>query len=186
MEFQLDQSKIDEIKSLGIMINWTFLDIGFNSETPFSRQLSTTDILDYAIDQLAHHNADELVLTLAIEDIQNFYEIDTILKKLADKENADRCLELSKWKVYYLFCNLQKEENYIDGICKLADIWETVGSYEERSTFIQGVGNFLDPQSFYTKENYDVLFAKSILLYRNLLSKVIENQSAQNYNSGSD
>ena len=104
-----------------------------------------------------------------------------LLHKLGMEE--ERCIhqEIEKWKMCFLFFNLCKKENYIDGICSLSEIWQLVGDDSEKAIFIQGVDNDFKPEEFYTEKNYSYLYSKSWEILYSLQQKCIEGQYEKNY-----
>jgi hypothetical protein len=163
MENRLNGDLITQFKNYNFTITWKLLYLGFKGSAEFGSQLSTNDILNYAIEKLEDNCDDKLICDLAIEREDNTAGIVCILKKLADREDTDMTVELRKWRVLTVANELKtKNDNFIDGLVSLTDLWITLNYPEDTPHIFQGRNNSITPEEYYTEENYCMLYEKHI------------------------
>jgi len=153
--------KLDDIKKAGFKVTWKAIDIGFKGSNVFRDELSTSDIIDYAILQLEEGNEDETLCALACEQGTNTEGVDKLVKELTNKENIEYSIEFRKWLVLYVEKKLPDEKiDYISGLLTLGDIWVALDFPEDSPHVFQGKGNDIAPEQYYTEENYKILLHK--------------------------
>lgn len=139
------------------------MDYGFKSSEIFRDQLEASDIVDYAINCLQHENHHMLIGNLACIYPYEEDQIHDVLHQLATQEASDERLELRKWQYLYVMQYFPpKNENYIDGIVELGDIWADLDFPDHSPHVFQGVNDQISPQSYYTKENYEQMYEKHL------------------------
>lgn len=153
--------KLEEFKKLGFNITWKLLDIGFKGSTYFSDELSTAEILDYAISKMDTSD-DSDVIDLACEYADNVESIDKYLKKLAKIENSNYDIELRKWQVVYVSKAMpEPNSDFINALVELGDLWAKLGYPEDSPHVVQGRNNNISPAQYYTQENFTDLLNKN-------------------------
>lgn len=152
-------TNLKEFRELGLKITWLLLFIGYKGNPVFSNELTTNQIIEYALDAYSIDSTNNLLLDLILET--NTEKISGLLKKLSDIEDVCFDIEFRKWRVLFVSKKIaKKNSNFIDGLCELGDIWIKLG-YPEDSPFIfQGRKNNISPNKYYTKQNYDDLYFK--------------------------
>lgn len=144
---------------IGFRITWKILYIGFCSSGTFGRQFNGKDIIDYAVEQLGCDD-NAYIYRLAITNENETQEIEQLLYRLSLQENADDSIEKRKIRATIMYVRLQeKETDYIKGLIELMDLWVEL-DYPEDIPFciVQGRGNYLSPQEYYTEQNYNAVF----------------------------
>lgn len=151
--------KLQEFKKLELSITWTLIDIGYKGSKIFQDELSSNEVINYAISLLDYDNYSWEVLELAGEKEVNTEEIDRHIKILSSYEMCNRDVEFEKWVVWYVSKHIQKKyDNYIDGLIELGDIWIKLGMPKDSPHIFQGLNNGISPQKYYTLENYENLY----------------------------
>lgn len=149
--------RIKDFESLELIITWRILEIGFRSTEVFANQLSSEDIIDYAIGRMAETEICEVV-ELACESKDNAEDIQKCLSKLAKKECSRNEDELRKWTLAYVATHLPGESiDHVQGLIELGDIWSALHYPSDSPHIFQGRGNDLTPEEYYTPENYKLL-----------------------------
>ena len=153
--------RIDDIVKMGFSVTWKAIDIGFKGSKVFCNELSTRDVIDYALTQLEKQDGDETLAELAFEYDNDVESVNHLVKELANKESTDYGVEFRKWCILYVEKNLPNEnDDYIAGLLKLGDIWAALDFPEESPHIYQGRGNDITPKQYYTEENYRELLCK--------------------------
>jgi hypothetical protein len=146
-------------KELGI--SWTLLNIGWDGNVKFKKQLAGQDIVDFAITEMENGNESSDVVLLASSLAANEEEISELLKKLSDSENVNVDNEFRKWRVVYVAKNLPNNQTeYVQGLIELCDIWILFDFPDDSPHIFQGRNNFITPSEYYTQENYLELLEK--------------------------
>lgn len=148
--------KLSEIKELDIKITWKMIFIGL-----CEKQISTKDVINYAVEQISNNEEKIEVLELAGESENDHEYILSLVRKLQeDSLNYD--IEKRKIRIAIVKNTISKKNNnFIDGLLELTDLWCRLGYPDDSPHIIQGLDNFLSPTEYYTKENYDILYKKN-------------------------
>lgn len=157
--------KIVDFEELKLNITWKLLDIGFMGSTHFRNELSSQEIIDYAIFEMSKNsdNEDEDVINLACENSKNIYKVNDYLKNLASKENTTYEIEFRKWRLVYVKKQLLKPaDDFLSGLLELGDIWVKFDFPQDSPHMFQGRNNIITPEQYYTEENYKILFQKHL------------------------
>lgn len=156
--------KIEDFEELKLKITWKLLDIGFMGSETFRNELSSQEVIDYAIFEMSNDNNDEDVIGLACEYSKNTYDVNDYLKKLVSKENTTYEIEFRKWRVVYVKKQLiEPADDYLNGLLELGDIWVKFDFPEDSPHIFQGINNNIAPGQYYTEENYKKLFEKHLM-----------------------
>lgn len=148
--------KIENIKELNFIITWRLLCKGI-----LEKQLAVEDIVEYATEQLEKGN-DQIEICELAGSNGDINDILDIMYDLANKENSQEELENRKLRAIILSKYLkQKNNNCIDGLMELTDLWIELGCPSDSPHIIQGKDNQIDPIEYYTDDNYNYLFNKN-------------------------
>ena len=146
-----------------IKITWKLINIGYIGSNTFKNELSTEEILNYAIKCSCDDKIQDTNLELlACEYKENIEQIDMYIKKLADSEDSNFEREFRKWRAIYVKIELKKQSNYWTGLIHLNDIWSKFDFPNDSPYILQGVNNNITPKEYYTEENYIYLYEKII------------------------
>ena len=156
--------KLKIFNELGLCITWKLIDLGFKGSEVFQGELSTKEIIDFAVSIMEKgQNADADVINLACEYEANADGVDKYVKQLAQKENTEYCFEYRKWRVLYVLHNLPAPETeFIEGLIALGDIWVKLNFPSDSPHVFQGRYNNIAPEQYYTQGNYNNLFRRHV------------------------
>ncbi len=157
--------ELKSFKDKGLNISWKLIDIGFHGSQEFFEELSSKDIINYAI-SILDNDTENLIYKRLIEEIaceyeENYEKLDYNIKELVKLENnIDYKLEYRKWVYMYVYINLKKNSDYIQGLIELTELWAKLNFPDFSPHIVQGVNNDITPQEYYTSENYNNLLRK--------------------------
>lgn len=156
--------------------NWTTLLVGWNglgvlSPWPNRKDehpplLTRSEIASYA-DKVLEAASDssqlELLTRLSLLDLndESKEDIGRILEQLAKQESANPAFELRKWRVILLerlLCRLPADPLY--ALIELTEFWQTFGYPPDSPHIVQGRGNQITPNEYYTTENLNRILAR--------------------------
>ena len=173
--------KIEHFIKYGIKVTWKLLEIGYKSDSVFSNQLTSADIISYAIGKLAECD-DIVIIDLASEYESNTDSIQDKLYTLAEMENSSYELEFKKWQVVYVLTNLPQENiDYLQGLFKLGDIWADLNYPLDSPHIYQGRHNEISPEEYYTQQNYRLLWQKHCEWIANELKQIEDDSKDEEY-----
>jgi hypothetical protein len=148
---------IDELVELGLPVDWNVVRMGWEGPASLGRQLGLGDIHSFAGKAIEKAEGEELenVATLCTESDNEI--IDTTLKKLAP---APPSIAQRIWRAYLLYRLLQKLPSHpIDALSELSDFWAAFSYPDDSPHLVQGRGNSIGPEDYYTVENLERLLA---------------------------
>lgn len=170
--------KIEDFRKYNFKITWKLLNIGFKGSDIFANQLQPSDVLEHAIEKMEAYECDELVCELASEYVKNTETIDSLLRQLSNREHTDESLELRKWRVVFVAQKVkEKNDNCINGLMDLGDLWIHMGYPEDSPHIFQVRDNSITPEQYYTDENYSKLFERHIIWLEKEVEFINDNQS---------
>lgn len=150
--------KLKDIKQLGLFITWKLLYIGLQN-----RQIEAEEVIEYATEKLEEGNKREEICELAGAYTEEHEEICNVLWKLAEQEDAQIDIENRKIRAVIVSRVLKtKNENCINGLMDITDLWIELGYPDDSPHIIQGKGNCISPSEYYTMENYNFLYEKNV------------------------
>ncbi len=154
--------KLEEFKENGFKITWSALLQGYAINSIFSREILATEIINYAISKLKSNYEDKLICELAILNQNDTFEIENILRRLSEREDISMLKEFKKLRCIYVGKKLNNQnDNFIDGIMELNNMWIKLGYPNDSPHVFQGINNNITPQEYFTEENYKKLFNTS-------------------------
>lgn len=164
--------KIEDIKRLGLLITWKLLYKGI-----CERQLGEEDVIMYAIEKLEEGDTRKEICELAGTYVDERKEICNLLDELAEQENAPDDFEGRKIRAAIVSKALRvKNDDYINGLLDLTDLWIDLGCPNDSPHIIQGRENDITPMEYYTIANYNFLYEKNIEWLKRELEYLRENQ----------
>ena len=164
--------RIEDIKELNLLITWKLLYRGI-----CERQLEVEDIIAYAIEELEEGDTRKEICELAGAHIGEREEICNLLYELAEQENTQIDFETRKIRAVIVSNALRtKDDNCINGLMNLTDLWIGLGYPNDAPHIIQGRENNIAPIEYYTVENYNFLYKRNIEWLRKELEYLREMQ----------
>ena len=148
--------KLNDFTMNSLLITWTAIKIGFEGIDFFPSQIDANDVIEYAAHcvEIEFDNSNEVVL-LACTGKDDVEGIRRLLYQLSSCEQLDSCLEIRKWRVLALKKMMSKlSVNHIDGLCDFTDFWAMFDYPSDSPHSVQGRGNSISPQDYFTEENY--------------------------------
>lgn len=147
---------VEDIKQLGLTITWRLLYNGL-----CNNQISASDIIEYAMEKLEEGDDENEVCEIAGEYADNKEEICGLLYDLIESDTSD---DMENRKIRIVVVNKvlkNKNDNFINGLIELTELWIGLGYPADAPHIIQGRDNDISPTEYYTQENYDILFEKN-------------------------
>lgn len=163
---------VQDFLELGLNISWRLLNICFSEH-----QMQAQEIIAFAYDLLEKGEDSALVCDLAGAYPNEEDRILALLEQLVEEENTQNDFEKKKLRVVLVKKVLNvKNHDCIQGLMDLSDLWGSLGYPNDSPHIIQGRDNNIEPVQYYTKENYDDLFAKNLSWVEKELLYLTENQ----------
>lgn len=148
---------LDAFRSAGLEINWRTIAIGWDGPGKWPRLLTSADVQSVAAAALSNQdpaNEAELVdiVATSADDVD---DIDRRIHRLAEASNADPERELRKWRVILLKDQLWKiPRDPLYGLLALTEFWEKFGFPADSPHIVQGRGNAVAPNEYYSEDNF--------------------------------
>lgn len=150
--------KINDIKNLGLSITWRLL-----YKAICEKQLSEEDVIAYAIEKLEEGETGSEICELAGLCADEQYNIRNLLWALVEQENTQDDFENRKIRAVIVNNALRtKDDNCINGLMSLTDLWIGLGYPSDSPHIMQGRDNNITPREYYTIENYNFLYEKNV------------------------
>lgn len=149
---------IEDVKELRLEITWKFLYMCLCEE-----QIYVESVIEYAISRIEAGDERIEVCELAGAYADEKEYISDLLLKLGKNEEASYEFEKRKLRAILVKKVLQhKNDNYIDGLMELTDLWIDLGYPEDSPHILQGVGNDIEVNDYYSQDFYDFLYQKNV------------------------
>lgn len=145
---------LEELKKR-IPLDWTILLVGWQG-VGFNRSLVTpSDIAQFAQEKLEiWHEDSRDIIELATADA-GADDIRARLSRLASSDRADHEAAKRKWIAVLLDEKLQSLPNDpLYGLLELTEFWADLGFPSYSPHQVQGKGNVIGPQDYYTEANF--------------------------------
>lgn len=150
--------KLKDIKQLGLSITWRLLYIGVQNE-----YIEVEEVIEYATEKLMEGDEREEICELAGAYAEEYEEICNILLKLTEQEDTKSDIESRKIRAVIVSKVLKnKNDNCINGLMDITDLWIGLGYPDDSPHIIQGKGNCISPSEYYTMNNYNFLYKKNV------------------------
>lgn len=139
-----------------VPITWTTLLIGIEGPGKFEGLLESQDVINYAIEFMDLDNDyPKEVLELASAYKHENELVKKLVLDLSSKEKVDREDETKKWIVILLKEKLNNlPESPLYGLIALTEFWEKFNYPEYSPHTIQGRGNEIKPEEYYSNDFY--------------------------------
>ena len=177
MEYQLCPNNLEQLIQFGFKINWTLLQIGYLGNNFIPPQLTQEDLVKYALERLETIQDD--LIAMLVCSVDDCYEFEHILGKLAKNENVSQEMQIRKLRVLIVFRNLKtisddytKSGDYTKGLIELTEMWVSLGLPDDCPHVVQGRSNSLSPEAYYTKAMYEALQKKNFDWLENEISYI--------------
>jgi hypothetical protein len=138
---------------------WTTLLVGWRGIGQLRRLVSIPEIQQFAVENLEKENIASTVLPnlseLATISEKESDQVDILLEKMAAPERVNKEFEERKWVILLLEKQLADLPNDpLHGLLQLTEFWSDLDYPSYSPHQIQGVGNTMTPEKYYTSENY--------------------------------
>lgn len=147
---------LDRMRRDDIPINWSTILIGWHGPADYGRQLSIADIASHAGNLIeANPEQPECVLKLAGAQNDESEMVESCLKQLVAKGEADQNIELRKWRLYMLK-DLEPTlgDDPVYGLIALTEFWDKFDYPKDSPHVVQARGNHQSPEEYYTDDNF--------------------------------
>lgn len=149
-------------------VNWTVLFVGWRGIGCFSNLVTLSDVRQYALDKVDAKVSEgpDFVLKLAIVSDSEKDKALFFLSQLVAQEHADIEAAERQWAAFLLEKMLyQLPDDPLSGLLEFTEFWCDLGFPAYSPHPVQGVGNSMSPEEYYTAEQ----FAKVLDLHRQWL-----------------
>jgi hypothetical protein len=147
-------SRLSEMRSLGLPVTWATVRAGWEGVGRLGRQLTAADLEAFACQELEHAcgTRPEIAELCAGADEET---IGVALARLAPNIPSRA---IRTWRAFQL-TQLLKElpESPVDGLSELTAFWNALDFPQDMPHVVQGLGNDITPNEYYTQENYRYL-----------------------------
>lgn len=148
---------LKDFDQLNIDITWKLLYIGI-----IRKQIAPESVIEYAIKRLEDDEERIEICELAGTYADERDEVCELLWKLAEQDNSEDDMEERKIRAVIVYNVLKtKNSNFIDGLMELTDLWASLGFPNDSPHIVQGKGNSITPNEYYTENYYNVLYEKN-------------------------
>lgn len=164
--------KIEDFKQLGLSITWRLLKIAM-----CEKYILEEEIIEYAIEKLEEGDDRSEICELAGSYSNEKEDIYNLLCELVQQENSGDEFERRKLRAVIVGKAIKKKNNnYINGLMDLTDIWSSLEYPSDSPHVIQGRNNNIVPNEYYTDDNYIALYQKHIEWLNKEIKYLTENQ----------
>lgn len=142
-----------------LSINWTTIFMGWNGVGNLDKQLTSKEIIDYALTQVTEDmDYQSSIFELASKYKDETEQISLLLRELSNEKNNDEEIEIRKWRLLRLIEFLEQlKGNYFENLLNLTEFWLDWDLPVDGPHIIQGRLNNITPYEYYTKENYEFI-----------------------------
>lgn len=149
-------NKLDLMQANNLKVNWSSILLGLRGFGKFIGQLSTKDVIEFAINLVSHDDCqpNEVWKIASLSDKEG-NEIHQLVQNLAVKETNSEYEEQRKWRAILLKQTLEElPQDYLNGLILLTDFWDKFSFPSDSPHTVQGRGNDMSPIEYYTNKNY--------------------------------
>lgn len=164
--------EIRDIKKLNFTITWRLLYRGI-----LKKQLKVEDVVEYAMEQLQKGDNRIEICELAGFCDDDLNDVLNILYELANEENSEDEFEDRKLRAAIIRNILKvKNNNCIDGLMELTELWVGLGCPNDSPHIIQGKDNNITPIEYYTEYNYNYLYERNVKWLKKEIAFLVAHQ----------
>ncbi len=159
------------------LIDWGVLFQGFLSLPGSNLRIKASEISDFAATQLETIDEEDETYSIVVELASANYcsdgEITSLLRKICAKKKIDLETALRKWRVVLLIETLDNlQGNPLYALIDLTTFWTNWNNPADSPHTIQGVGNEIAPNEYYSLENLNKITERHRLWISQELSKL--------------
>ncbi len=163
---------IEDVKQLELKITWKFLYVCI-----CEKQMLIETVIEYAMNKIEEGDERIEIFELAGAYIGEKEYICDLILRLGQNEESSLEFEKRKLRVILVKKVLEyKNDNYIDGLMDLTDLWIGLGYPQDSPHILQGIGNNIAIKDYYTQEYYDFLYQRNVTWLKNEVRSIINNQ----------
>lgn len=141
---------IAAVRALALPLDWGVLRLGFEGVANEGRLASLEDVRQFACDSIAAASEAQLGDVAELCTASSESPVREILERLAPAPSA-RALRV--WRAALLDCLLQRDlASPVDVLAEMSAFWAGFGYPPDSPHLIQGRGNSISPEAYYTKE----------------------------------
>ena len=155
--------RLDRIKELGIRIHATTVLAGWRGIGHLPRLLVAEEVRAWAQEALENASEESLKLLadIAFYSAHDEEALSQGLEKLAEMEQGSMEREARKWQLVLLKEILDElPHDPLYGLLELTDFWSQFDFPSDSPHEVQGRGNHMQPQEYYTRKNFERLVKK--------------------------
>jgi hypothetical protein len=148
---------LDEFRRAGLAVNWCTIAVGWDGPGSWPRLLTLDDVQRFAESALSAANPvnERELIDIVAASPNDRDGIDKAIRALAGASTEDRERELRKWRVVFLTEQLLScPPDPLYGLLALTEFWEKFGFPQDSPHVVQGRGNTMAPNEYYSEENY--------------------------------
>lgn len=141
---------LEAMRLLGIPVTWSVVRAGWEGPGTLGRQLTLDDVRSFADERVALAAADELADAATLSTVTNDSDVEEVLQRLSPEVDA---LAVPQWRALILSQLLAVlPQSPIDALCELTTFWSAFGYPPDSPHVVQGRGNIIRPEHYYTSE----------------------------------
>ena len=164
--------EIRDIRKLNFTITWRLLYRGI-----LKKQLKVEDVVEYAMEQLEKGDNRIQICELAGFCDGDLNDVLNILYELFNEENSQDEFEDRKLRAAIIRNILKvKNNNCIDGLMELTELWIGLGCPNDSPHIIQGKDNNITPIEYYTDDNYNYLYERNMKWLKKEIAFLVAHQ----------
>lgn len=163
---------IDDVRKLGFDITWDIAKVGWIGPNNFQRQLSVEEI-----NRFADMKIDEAMGS----DLEYMAELSTSTDESVITENLNKICPKSTesavmiWRVVLLQKTLSDlSKDAMNGLLELTEFWSNFGFPADSPHVVQGLGNDIPPNEYYTQENFEKLLQRHRKWLKQEIGRLLE------------
>ncbi|MBA3814388.1 MAG: DUF2247 family protein [Alphaproteobacteria bacterium] len=162
MAYQSKNRFIERLEEKNIPVTWHFLLMGFMGPGVLPNQLSSDEIVNYALKKEMEGPSNKIIENIAYSDVDDRTIIEKNLRILSSEEDQENKLsDLKKWELLLLEDHFEDlSEDPIKGLTSLTSFWSQFDFPEDCPHEVQSRGNTTSPERYYTQEHYHQLIKK--------------------------
>ena len=174
MGFQLCRNILSEIEQMGFRITWKFISIGLFGCKEIENQISYDEMFEYLDILLEKEDEafDDIITLLCVKN--NEFELELLIKELADNDQSEYAFELHKWRVCLLKKILDnKNEDALQGLLELMEFWLPIKDEVDcPHVFPENTGNKEAVHNYFTETMYIYLINENQMWIEKEIKKI--------------
>ncbi|MFO0723478.1 MAG: DUF2247 family protein [Myxococcota bacterium] len=152
---------LSRMQAAGLRPNWGTALLGLTSVGQRGQLLTLADVDAFATERLA---TDEAAAVRVLAELSDGLErTREVLRELALRARSDAALEARKWRALLLedlLAALKSERDPTQGLIRFTEFWAEFDYPLDSPHTLQGVGNTMTPDEYYTEEVWTSALAR--------------------------